>query len=217
MKFRNWLDRDMFLEGTEDDALVASVLAGDENALGTLLEKWQGPLFKYVSHRVKSPHDAEEITQLIMLNIIKAMQGTAAPKNFQSWAYRVAQHTIASFFRKEKPTTLEEPEEARLSSGGKRMGRVGLPLPSVTSEGDPVKKAVDKEEKALILQAIAEMESGSEYDKKKAKILRMRFYQHMKLSEIAAELDVPLGTVKRIIHFGVKDVKRDLHKRGIEE
>jgi RNA polymerase sigma-70 factor (ECF subfamily) len=216
MKFRDWLDRDMFLEGTDDDALVASVLAGDTDALGTLLKKWQRPLLKYVSHRVRNSHDAEEITQLIMLNIIKAMKDNP-PKNFQSWSYTVAQNTIASYFRKEKPTTLEEPEEARISSSGKKMGRVGLPLPVVTDEGDPIQKAIDKEEKAIILQTLKDMESGDEYEKKKAKILRMRFYQHMKLSEIAAELDVPLGTVKRIIHFGVKDLKKDLRKKGIEE
>jgi RNA polymerase sigma factor (sigma-70 family) len=207
----------MFLE-SEYDALVDRVVAGDTDALGTLLEKWQAPLMSFISKRVGNKHDVEEISQKVMMNIINAMQkGNPPHTSFQNWAYKIAQNAIASHYRKEVPTTLEEPEEAMISSSGKKMGRVGLPLPDPEDTGGPAEKAEEKEEKNAIIQIIQDWEQGSPHERKQAAIFTMRFFDQMELSKIAAELDIPLGTVKRIIHFGKKNLARDLRKRGIEE
>jgi len=217
MEFRDWLDRDMFLEDT-DDALVKRVADGDMDALGELLQKWQGPLTRYVAQRVANRHDVEEIVQKVMLNIVKAMQsGKTKVENFKNWAYKITHNAIASHYRKEKPTTLEEPEEAHISSSGKKMGRIGLPIPSVTMEGDPFGKATEKEEKVLIQQVLADWDKGTPYQQKQARMIRMRFFGQMKLSEIATELGEPLGTVKRVVHVGIKNLEKDLREKGVEE
>lgn len=66
------------------------------------------------------------------------------------------------------------------------------------------------EEKMDVLQAIEDL------DEKYKSVIILRYYQDLKIEQIAAILNCPEGTVKTNIHRGLQQLKKQLTKGGSE-
>jgi len=213
MEFRDWLnEEETFFTETEDLELLSAARAGDPSALSELVSKWEKLIKRMVFRKVANVDDAQELTQDILVKMMSKI-GDAEPEKFQKWVWSVVRNSIANWYRRKKLATTHDPEETTLSMSALRRSGIGLPP---KSKDDPATLAVGDEHNRLMHQALDELAQESELQARNVRLLRMMYFQNMKMHEIAAEEGLPLGTVKRVIKITREKLAKLLAGKGVE-
>ena len=154
-------------------------------------------LFAYYAPRVKSylmrlgsdNAQAEEISQDVMVTVWrKASLFDRSQASVSTWIFRIARNRRIDVFRRTKKPDLD-PEETML-------------LPSGVEAPDARVDAMETE--ARVRAAMKDLPG------EQLQLLQLSFYEGLSHSEIAAKLDVPLGTVKSRIRLAFSKMKANL-------
>lgn len=120
-----------------DTDLVARMRARDESAIMDLDAAYRSRIQQLALRYVKSPEDAEEVAQDVLLKVylkIDAFRGDAA---LSSWIYRITFNTVMSRLRGQRMTNLHEVrEQDLLSDVAENGGRVRREPADWSSLGD---------------------------------------------------------------------------------
>jgi RNA polymerase sigma-70 factor (ECF subfamily) len=111
--------------------------------------------------------------------------------SLRSWLYRIAVNAATDMLRKEKrilPTALED-----------------LPLPD--PQAGPEAVSIQAERTGLVQRAIQALPDASRV------VLVLREYEGMSYQEIAATLDIPVGTVMSRLNYARKTLKEKLEPK----
>ena len=72
-----------------DEKLVSQTLAGDRDAFGVLVHKYQDMVYTYAFQKVRNEADAQDITQEIFLRAYRRLFKLRQPHLFRSWLYTI--------------------------------------------------------------------------------------------------------------------------------
>ena len=72
-----------------DEKLVSQTLAGDRDAFGVLMHKYQEMVYAYAFQKVRNEADAQDITQEVFLQAYRHLYQLRHPHLFRSWLYTV--------------------------------------------------------------------------------------------------------------------------------
>ena len=89
-----------FVEGateTSDEELAARAQSGDRAALEQLVIRHQPWIFNLVVRMIWSVDDAEDLTQDILVKMIKGLHSFHGDSRFRTWLYRVALNQVFTF------------------------------------------------------------------------------------------------------------------------
>ena len=167
----------------QDRALVEQALAGREAAYSELVEKYRNALMRHVRRMVRSSDDIEDLVQECFIKAFSALSSYSSEYAFSTWLYKIAtNHTIDYLRKKKLPTmSIDKPISAK-------DGELEFELPDTTYRPD--RHIVDDQRREVLKEAIDALPP------KYHKVIVMRHQQEKSYEEIAAELDLPLGTVK---------------------
>ena len=146
-----------------------------------LLEAERSNVERFVKFRINDKVEAEDVLQEVYLTAYQKFQQLKNPDAFKAWMLSIARNKCNDYFRKKAQQfeiPLEEVEEEELSDS-----RYGVSVVAHVRE---------------TLNALAE---------KDKKILYLYFWKGFPQSEIAKQLNVPLGTVKSRLHTAKKNFK----------
>jgi RNA polymerase sigma-70 factor (ECF subfamily) len=163
----------------DDAALLAAMARGDAAALATLYARHGQTLYGYLVRLAGDPGTAEEILQDTLLAAWRSAGGFEGRSAARTWLFGIGRRQAHNRLR------------------GKRLGWVDLAeVPEVASgEAGPEAAALAGAQREEIAAAMGRI-SGLH-----AEVLGLVFVDGMAYAEIAAVLDVPLGTVKsRLSH-----------------
>jgi RNA polymerase sigma-70 factor (ECF subfamily) len=162
----------------------------DAVRLGALYDAHAGPVWRYVVHLTGDRAGADDVVQETLLRAWRTPRILAEdPESTRAWMYTVARHLVV--------------DEAR-SARRRREVTVGEPPESAVRDAtDAVLDAI------LIEDALASLS-----DAHKEVVVRA-YYQGLTVAEIARGLDVPEGTVKSRLHYGLRALRRGLQERGV--
>ena len=97
-------------QGEQDvDVLVQRARDGDAEAFGSLYDRYQREILRYLTHRLRDQDLAEDLTQQVFLKAWQAVpryQQRGVP--FKAWLYRMAHNQMIDHFRARRPTTALE-------------------------------------------------------------------------------------------------------------
>ena len=98
------------------DVLVERARQGDADAFGALYDRYQPDILRYLTHRLRDPEVAEDLTQQVFLKAWQAVpryQQRGVP--FKAWLYRMAHNLMVDHYRARRPTNdlegIDVPEE----------------------------------------------------------------------------------------------------------
>ena len=74
---------------TTDEKLVSQTLAGDRDAFGVLVHKYQGMVYSYAFQKVRDEADSQDITQEVFLRAYRRLYQLRHPHRFRSWLYTI--------------------------------------------------------------------------------------------------------------------------------
>ncbi len=72
-----------------DEELVSQTLAGDRDAFGVLVHKYQEMVFAYAFQKVRNETDAEDVMQEVFLRAYRNLYALRHPHRFRSWLYTI--------------------------------------------------------------------------------------------------------------------------------
>ena len=171
---------------TDETLLVLRARCGDRDALELLLRQVCPALRKYTAMLV-GPQDADDVVQDGLIQICRNLYWLERPDRFRPWAYRICSRLAFRHLRRQRRTSERLVEDAALED---------LEGPLLT--GGDVEPALD-----------TVLEEGTLSPAIRA-VLLLHFREEMPLAEVAAVLEIPLGTVKSRLSFGLKSLRKAL-------
>lgn len=99
-----------FVEVNQNDAtdaeLVDKATNGDRAALEKLILRHQAWIYNIAVRMVFHPHDAEEVTQEVLVKIITKLSTFKGESTFRTWRYRVAANHVLNMKRRSAETNV---------------------------------------------------------------------------------------------------------------
>ena len=74
---------------SDDEKLVSQTLAGDRDAFGVLVHKYQEMVYAYAFQKVRNEEDAQDITQEVFWRAYHGLYQLRQPHRFRSWLYTI--------------------------------------------------------------------------------------------------------------------------------
>jgi len=171
--------------GTEDSVRwVIQAQCGDRDAMEHVLRAIQTPLRRYVD-RLVGPTATDDVLQTALISIAKHLKWLAEPRLVRPWAYRIASRAAFDHLRKEKRRGPHDSDETLLDNLA-----AAEPRPS----GVEVQELLDSARVSPACRAV----------------LMLHFQEEMPLADVGAVLELPLGTVKSRLAYGLAALRRHL-------
>jgi RNA polymerase sigma-70 factor (ECF subfamily) len=180
-----------------DGALARRAAAGDEAAFEGLIHKYSRPILDYCRRMVGDAAVAEDLAQEAFVKFYLGLPTFDPSRPVSPFLYRIAHNHCLDWLRKKKLPTVPlvwKDEEVGTVREADAPDRTLAPDELV--ERLEVQRAVDD-----ALMSLPPTYRGA---------LIMRHREGMSYEEIAAALDIPLGTVKARIHRGREKLQQKL-------
>lgn len=165
-------------DASSDARLVAAARAGDRDAFGELVTRYQQRLFHVLAPIVGSAEDAADAAQDAFIQAFAKLESFRGESQFYTWLCRIALNTAYSRRRRRRPTA--SLDDAKGNAGAEP------PDPRLTAQED----AMRREEIEQVRTALANL--GDQH----SKILVLREIEGCSYETIAEILDLPVGTVR---------------------
>jgi RNA polymerase sigma-70 factor (ECF subfamily) len=165
------------------DALaVARAIAGDRGVLDGLLAALERPLYRYISKLVTRREMAEDVLQEVLFRICRKIVWLRDPELLRPWAFRIASRECFRQLRSEN-----------------RRGEEVLNLDTLETAAN---EGVAQEWEPRLLDWIDDLPPASRA------VIVLHYLEEMSLDEVAAVLEIPPGTVKSRLAYGLARLRR---------
>ena len=171
-------------------SLIEEAKNGDEEAFYHLINQKKSELYRMAYVYVQNENDAVEIYQQTIIRAFEGLPKLSEPKYFSTWITRILINCCKTYISKRKNLELVEPAN----------------LENVMTISH-----TNIEERLDLWKALFQL------DEKYKTVLLLRFYQDYSVSQIAAILECPEGTVKTHIRRGLISLRHLLKGAYIDE
>src|SRR5580693_7890092 len=178
------------ISGPEEDALVTALCQGVEEAFELLIQRYQQPVYNLVCRLLNDPSDAADIVQEVFLKVFRNIGSFRGNSSLKTWIYRIA---VNEAYNHRRWFSRHHRQEVAL---GREDG-----LPAYADS------VADHETRALVEQALEKVNP-----KFRAAVV-LRDIEDLSYEEIAAVLEISLGTVKSRIMRGREALRKVLEGR----
>ena len=171
-------------------ALAARLVAGDENALEEVYDRWSALVHTYALRALRDPHDAEDVTQQVFVAAWRSRHTlTPSPAALPAWLVGIARHKVADV------------RAARAREADRLAAVVSLPVAH-----DHAHQSADEDvaERLVVRQAVEDLPDP------RRTIMFLAFWEGHSHAEIAEKVGLPLGTVKSHVRRGLMKLHQQL-------
>lgn len=185
---------------TPDALLVKSYVAGDENALSTLINRHQSKIYGFIYSKITDRDISDDIFQDTFIKVIKTLKSNSYNEEgkFLPWVMRIAHNLIIDHFRRNKKMPMfRETEEFSIFSI--------MSDNSMTVENQMISDQVEKDLKRLI----------EELPDDQKEVLQMRIYQDLSFKEISELTGVSINTALGRMRYALMNLRKVIDKHKI--
>lgn len=172
-------------EQIEDETLTIRAIKGNAEALDELLSRWQKRLWSHLHGQCRNEQVAWDLLQETCLSIASGIQKLKDPASFPQWAFRLAHRRYVDWVRKDiraAEAKAEVAEQAQTAGAGSKDGL------------------------ARLRAAIEQLEPRDRA------VITLTYVEGFSYDEIAASLELPVGTVKSRIHSAKQRIREIIGK-----
>ncbi|WP_228054344.1 sigma-70 family RNA polymerase sigma factor [Nodosilinea sp. LEGE 07298] len=186
----------MASEPASDRDLVNRLWAGDTSALATLYDRYSSMVYTLALKMLANTTEAEDLTQEVFVNFWQRRQ------------YNPDRGSIGSYLA--TYTRSRAIDRLRVSSGRATILQRFQRITAASSRSfNPVDHATQQEQRQYLRAALDQIPPAER------EVLEIAYFQGLSQSEIAAQLSIPLGTVKSRCRQGLLRLRSLLeHQRS---
>lgn len=178
-------------EPTVDAALLEGCRRRDEAAFARLIDLYQARVFGFVRRMVRDEEEARDITQEVFIRAYQALDRFDGRASLRTWLFRIAYNLCIDFLRRHDrlASVRAEPEEGDSDD-------------IADHRWDPEALVLNDELRSVVENAISGL------SEKLRTVLLLHDREDMAYEEIAATIDVPVGTVKSRLFLAREALQR---------
>ncbi len=175
------------MQQLDDPTLIKLITQQDEAALGELYDRYHRLIFSIALNVVGDRGIAEEITLDIFTRVWeKAASYEVDKARVTTWMVRMTRNRSIDVLRREDVRPMKD-----------SIGWADVANPPATNSRTPESAAQLTLQQERVRQAVATLPDNQK------EVLALAYFKGLSQSEIASELDLPLGTVKGRIRSGM--------------
>jgi RNA polymerase sigma-70 factor (ECF subfamily) len=178
---------------TSDQAVIARVAAGDEQAMRILFARHNVKVFRFLTRLVGDAATAEDLLSEVFLEAWRQAARFEARSRLATWLLAIARHKALSALRQ------------------RRLQGSDAGLESIADAADNPEVALQKRDTGAILRDCLEQLSSAHRE-----IIDLIYYHGRTIDDAAQILGVPQNTVKTRMFHARKRIADLLAARGIE-
>ena len=181
--------------------MLASLCRGSEEAYEILIQRYHQPVYNLVCRLMDNPSEASDVVQEVFLKVFRKVRSFRGNSSLKTWIYRIA---VNEAYNHHRWCCRHQRQEITLdaSDGGSTYAD------HLTDPGrSPFEQAADHETRNLVEKALEGLNP-----KFRAAVV-LRDIEDLSYEEIAAVLDISLGTVKSRILRGREALRKTLEGR----
>lgn len=173
---------DLSEKAKKDFALVEKAKKGDEKAYASLMSRYRDTIYYLHLKMVSNPIDAEDLTIEAFGKAFKSIDTYTPDFAFSTWLFKIATNNCIDFIRKKQmsPSLLDQ-----LMNDEEDM------TASLQSDTPDPEEILINEQKIKRLREVVDQLKPLYRE-----LIELRYYREFSYEEIAAELSIPVGTVK---------------------
>lgn len=168
------------MTAAQQRALVLRAQSGDRDAFDALLREIGPALLRYATRVTGDAAMAEDVVQETFIAIIRKIEWLQDASLFRPWAYRIASREAFRLLDKRRRYT-DPPEDD---------------IPIVDEPRDPWQRE-------RLLASLERLSPASRA------VVTLHYLEEMSLIDVAAVLDLPLGTVKSRLAYGLVQLRKE--------
>lgn len=181
------------MEPADDEAgLVAKAKAGDRDAFGELVRRYQKRVYRVARRMCRTDEDAWDVTQDTFIRAMKAMPGFDTRYRFFTWIYRIATNLSINLSEKRRRRSEVEFDEEYGAEGDQCLEDTSASQASAAELSDAIRKAVEKLSPPL------------------RSVFVLRVDQELSYSEISETLGIALGTVMSRLSRARSEIRKSV-------
>jgi RNA polymerase sigma-70 factor (ECF subfamily) len=183
---------------TTDEQLVERALAGDGDAFGEVVRRWERKIYALSYGITGSVEEARDAAQETFIAAYRNLQGFRGEAKVSSWLHRIAVNQCITRQRRARvraETGIEDEEKVptlRLVSNG--------------SGGSPAHRAESKQRAEAVRQAVASL------PRELREVVLLKEFEELTFQEIADALGIPLSTVKGRLYTALRQLRLRLER-----
>ncbi len=192
----------------EDMDLIARCIAGDLDAFDVLVERHQNRIFNLCYWTLGNREEAADAAQDAFVRAFRGLKNFRGDSIFSTWLHRIAVNVCIDATQKRRRAPLLYSDIGACNADGEigediesRLAQDG----STPSSGEPSEAALKKEKRAAVREALARLSDHYRV------VLVLFDIEGHSYEEIAAALDLPLGTIKSRLNRARAQLREELH------
>jgi RNA polymerase sigma-70 factor, ECF subfamily len=161
-------------------ALVLRAQSGDREAFDVLLREIGPALLRYATRVTNDRAMAEDVVQETFVAIIRKVEWLQDASLFKPWAYRIASREAFRILRKHRRYTDPPDDDVAL-----------------------IEEHPDPWQRERLLASLEKLSPASRA------VVTLHYLEEMPLADVAAVLELPLGTVKSRLSYGLVQLRKE--------
>jgi len=172
--------------------LVEQAKAGDRQAYGVLVERFQPAVYGLALARTRNANEAQELTQEVFIHAMTKLDQLRDPHCFVSWLRQITVRMAINRLTRRGPFAGCEPET----------------LQNAASAGDtPLDAMVKGEDRAAVLHSLDRLKT---VDRETLVAFYIRGHS---LKQMSRDFQTPVGTIKRRLHVARNRLREQMEKK----
>ncbi|HVS73762.1 MAG TPA: sigma-70 family RNA polymerase sigma factor [Phycisphaerae bacterium] len=180
-----------------DEQLLSRYKAGDDEAMASLIARYQQELFSFLCRFVSDRATAEDLFQETFIQIHRNAGSFDPERRFRPWLFTIAANKARDFLRAHgRRVAFSLDNTAGHGAGDSEQGSTFIDLMASAVEAPPAELS-HAEDVARVSAALATMPALYR------EVLVLSYFHDFAYKDIADMLHIPLGTVKSRLHAAV--------------
>ncbi|HEY0101379.1 MAG TPA: sigma-70 family RNA polymerase sigma factor [Pyrinomonadaceae bacterium] len=186
---------------TSDEQIVERALAGDVDAFGEIVQRWERRIYALAYGILGREEEAHDATQETFIAAFRNLRGFRGEAKVSSWLHRIAVNQCITRQRRAR-TRAENSLETETELGGEKF--------AAPAHASPARQVEGRERTAAVRRAVMSLPPELR------EVIVMKEFEELTFQEIATTLDVPLSTVKSRLYTALKQLRLRLEKHGAQ-
>lgn len=193
--------KDISQHHQSDTALIHAYIAGNDESISYLIERYRKKIYNYILLIVKSESTADDIFQDLYIKISSSLKNGKYTDNgkFLSWALRIAHNQVIDFYR-------QGSSKRTVSTDA---GNYAIENDSSLIEPSVEDKMIDEQVKTDIRKLVDALPL------EQREVVIMRHYLGMSFKEIATHTDVSINTALGRMRYALINLRKMIEENNL--
>jgi RNA polymerase sigma-70 factor (ECF subfamily) len=187
---------------TTDEQLLERAQAGDGEAFGEVVRRWERKIYALAYGITGSVEEARDATQETFIAAYRNLRGFRGEAQVSSWLHRIAVNQCITRQRRAR-VRAENSLEGEVESAGEHFL-------STTADASPARATESQQRAEAVRRAVASL------PQELREVVLMKEFEELTFQEIADALQIPLSTVKSRLYTALRQLRLRLERFQLE-